>query len=117
MRTIPYTAAMVAAAGVMLATSAIVRAEDYPARPIHLIVGFSAGSSGDVVSRVIAAPMSADLGQQVVAESRPGAGGNVAAQAIARSPADGYALLNGSSTNITNAVLQDVPFDLAPIGS
>jgi tripartite-type tricarboxylate transporter receptor subunit TctC len=69
-----------------------------------------------VVSRVIAAPMSASLGQQVVAESRPGAGGNVAAQAIARSSADGYALLNGSSTNITNSVLQSVPFDLAPIG-
>src|SRR5262249_47167483 len=56
-------------------------------------------------------------GQQVVAESRPGAGGNVAAQAVARSPADGYALLNGSSTNITNAILQNVPFDLAPVGS
>jgi tripartite-type tricarboxylate transporter receptor subunit TctC len=86
-------------------------AQDYPSRPIHLIVGFGPGSSGDVVSRAVAAPMSGTLGQQVVAESRPGAGGNVAAQFVARAPADGYALLNGSNTNITNAVLQSLPFD------
>ena len=97
-----------------------VLADDYPSRPIHLIVGFGPGSSGDVVSRAIAAPMSVALGQQVVAESRTGAGGNVAAQAIARAAPDGYMLLNGSNTNITNAVLQNLPFDFgkdfAPIG-
>src|SRR4029078_8291943 len=102
MRGVLRAVATVAAASTVMLADTRVQAEDYPARPIHLIVGFSAGSSGDVVSRVIAAPMSASLGQKVVAESRPGAGGNVAAQAIARSSADGYALLTGSSTNITN---------------
>jgi tripartite-type tricarboxylate transporter receptor subunit TctC len=87
------------------------RADDYPNRPIHLIVGFGPGSSGDVVSRVIATPMSATLGQQLIAESRTGAGGNIAAQFVARAPADGYVLLNGSNTNLTNAVLQSLPFD------
>jgi len=86
-------------------------AGDYPNRPIHLIVGFGPGSSGDVVSRVIAGSMSITLGQQLIAESRTGAGGNMAAQYVARAPADGYVVLNGSNTNLTNAVLQSLPFD------
>jgi tripartite-type tricarboxylate transporter receptor subunit TctC len=112
-----WCAAMV---GALALLPAVASAEDYPSRPIHLIVGFGPGSSGDLVSRAVAAPMSGTLGQQVVAESRPGAGGNVAAQFIARAPADGYALLNGSNTNITNTVLQNLPFDFSkdftPIG-
>jgi tripartite-type tricarboxylate transporter receptor subunit TctC len=87
-------------------------AQTYPSRPVHILVGFGPGSSGDVVSRSIAAPMSQSLGQQFVAESRPGAGSNVAAQFVARSPADGYTLFNGSNTNITNSVLQsNLAFD------
>jgi tripartite-type tricarboxylate transporter receptor subunit TctC len=100
-----------AAAGLLLGVAVAAFADDYPNRPIHLIVGFGPGSSGDVVSRVIGASMSAALGQQLVAESRTGAGGNMAAQFVARAPADGYVLLNGSNTNLTNAVLQSLPFD------
>jgi tripartite-type tricarboxylate transporter receptor subunit TctC len=88
-------------------------AEEYPNRAIHLIVGFGPGSSGDVISRIVATPMSNTLGQQVVAESKTGAGGNLAAQFVARSPADGYVLLNGSNTNLTNSILQSLPFDFA----
>jgi tripartite-type tricarboxylate transporter receptor subunit TctC len=112
---IVISAALIAAS----ATSSL--ADDYPSRPVHLIVGFGPGSSGDLVSRAIAAPMSTTLGQQFVAESRTGAGGNVAAQFVARSPADGYALLNGSNTNVTNSVLQpnlplDFTKDFTPVG-
>lgn len=103
---------VVISAALIAAGTASVLAEDYPSRPVHLIVGFGPGSSGDLVSRAIAAPMSVSLGQQFVAESRTGGGGNVAALSVARSPADGYALLNGSNTNVTNSVLQpNLPID------
>ena len=106
----------IAAAAAIMPT----RAPDYPSRPIHIVTGFGPGSSGDVVSRAIGAPMSRTLGQQVVSEGRPGAGGSVAAQFVARAPADGYALLNGSNTNVTNSVLQanlsyDFGKDFVPI--
>ena len=64
-------------------------AETYPTRAVRIIVGFGPGSSGDVVSRSVSTHMSQVLGQQVVVENRPGAGSNVAAQLVARSPADG----------------------------
>lgn len=99
------------AAALVVAALLPASADDYPTRPIHVVVGFGPGSSGDVVSRVIGAPMSATLGQQLVSEPRTGAGGNTAAQYVARAPADGYVLLNGSNTNLTNAVLQSLPFD------
>jgi tripartite-type tricarboxylate transporter receptor subunit TctC len=108
-------------AALIAAWTASPLADDYPSHPVHLIVGFGPGSSGDLVSRAIAAPMSVTLGQQFVAESRTGAGGNVAALSVARSPADGYALLNGSNTNVTNSVLQpnlpiDFIKDFTPVG-
>ena len=104
-RVIAMTALAFAAAAAAIMPA---RAQDYPSRPIYIITGFGPGSSGDVVSRAIGAPMSRTLGQQVVSEGRPGAGGSVAAQFVARAPADGYALLNGSNTNVTNSVLQAI---------
>jgi tripartite-type tricarboxylate transporter receptor subunit TctC len=87
-------------------------AETYPTRAVRIIVGFGPGSSGDVISRSVSTHMSQMLGQQVVVENRPGAGSNVAAQFVARSPADGYTLFPGANTNVTNAVLQpNLPFD------
>src|SRR5262249_16125583 len=68
-------------------------AEDYPVRPIKLLVGAPAGGTTDTIARVIAVPMSAALKQPVVVENRPGAGGNIAADAVAKSTADGYTLL------------------------
>lgn len=97
----------------LLAATAALAAETFPSRPIHLIAGFGPGSSGDLVSRAVAVPMSRTLGQQVVAESRTGAGSNIGATFVARSPADGYTLFNGSNTNIINAAIQpDLPIDL-----
>lgn len=81
-------------------------AEDYPVRPIHLIIGFPAGSIVDVAFRVINAKMSEKLGQPVVVEDRPGAGSALAAAQAARSPNDGYTLYVGSSANVFEQALQ-----------
>jgi tripartite-type tricarboxylate transporter receptor subunit TctC len=66
---------------------------NYPARPIRLIVGSSAGGGGDGVARVMAAKLTPLLGQQVVVDNRPGAAGNIGTEMVARAPADGYTLL------------------------
>jgi tripartite-type tricarboxylate transporter receptor subunit TctC len=82
------------------------RAEDYPARPIHLIVGFPPGSIADVSFRVISAKLSEKLGQPIIVEDRPGAGSGIAAAQAAHSPNDGYTLYVGSSANVFDQALQ-----------
>ena len=81
-------------------------AEDYPARPIHLIVGFPPGSIADVSFRVISAKLSEKLGQPIIVEDRPGAGSGIAAAQAAHSPNDGYTLYVGSSANVFDQALQ-----------
>ena len=93
---------------------------DYPAKPIRLIVGFPPGSSADIAARVVGARMTTLLGQQVVVESKPGAGSSIAAAEVARADKDGYTLFMLSSANITNeAINPKLPFnivkDFAPI--
>ena len=95
-------------------------AQAYPARPVRLLVGFSAGSASDIIARLIAQKLSEQLGQPVVVENRPGGATNLAAEAIARAPADGYTLLLATSTNAVNATLyQHLSFnfsaDIAPV--
>src|SRR5215472_17196436 len=68
-------------------------AADYPSRPIKLLVGASAGGTTDTMARAIAEPLSSLFGKPVLVENRPGAGGNLAAEAVARSAPDGYTLL------------------------
>jgi tripartite-type tricarboxylate transporter receptor subunit TctC len=97
-----------------------VRADEFPSRPIRLIIGFPPGSAADITARVVGAAMSETLGQQVVVEARTGAGSSLAAEAVVRSPADGYTLLIGTSSNLTNAAISsnlrfDFVKDLAPI--
>lgn len=70
-------------------------AQSYPARPIRVLVGFTAGSGSDIAARFVAQKLSADLGQPVVVENRPGAGGAIAIERAVGSPADGYTLLIG----------------------
>jgi tripartite-type tricarboxylate transporter receptor subunit TctC len=108
--------ALVAVAGLSFA-----RADDYPSKPIRLIVGFTAGAGGDVLARVVAAEMSSHLGQPVVVEDKPGAASNVAAEYVAHAPKDGYTLLLGSVANATSmAVTSDLHYDFVkdftPIG-
>ena len=80
-------------------------AQDYPSRPIHLVVPFPAGGGTDVVARTITPAMSEFLGQPVVIDNRPGAGGNVGAEFVARAAPDGYTILLAASTMAVNATL------------
>lgn len=93
-----------------------------PQRPVRLIVPFAAGGSTDVTARLVAEALGQRLGQPVVVENRPGAGGNIGAEAVARAAPDGHTLLfSTSSTHATNpALYRNLPFhplrDFAPIG-
>ena len=87
-------------------------AEDYPTRPIRLLVGAPAGGTTDTIARAIAEPMAAALKQPVLVENRPGAGGNLAAAAVAKSSSDGYTLLVSFSSHTINATLYPtLPYD------
>ena len=95
-----------------LAGSAAVRA-DYPDRPVRLVVPFPAGGGADAIARTIMPRVAAELGQSVIIDNRPGAGGNVGAEFVARASPDGYTLLYG--TNGTHAINRSlygsIPFD------
>lgn len=82
-----------AAATVALAASSALAADEWPTKPVRLIVPYTAGGSNDVVARVYGERLAAYWGQPVIVENRPGVGGNIGAALVARSPADGYALL------------------------
>jgi tripartite-type tricarboxylate transporter receptor subunit TctC len=87
-------------------------AADYPVRPIKLLVGASAGGTTDTMARTIAEPLTAAFGQPVLVENRPGAGGNLAAEAVARAAPDGYTLLVSFTSHTINATLYPkLPFD------
>jgi len=92
------------------------QAQDYPVRAIRVVVG----PGPDIVARVFGAKMGQDLGQPIVIEPRPGAGGTIAAQTLAASAPDGYTLLLASASYTINTALQSSPFDLsrdfAPVG-
>jgi tripartite-type tricarboxylate transporter receptor subunit TctC len=83
------------------------RAQNYPARPVHIVVGFAAGINPDIVARLLAQPLSEELGQPFVVDDRPGAASNIATEIVVRSPPDGYTLLAAVATNTINATLYD----------
>ncbi len=98
------------------------RAETYPARPVHIIVGFPPGAASDINARLIGEWLSQKLGQQFIIDNRPGAGSNVGTEAAVHAPADGYTLLLVTPPNAINASLYDnLNFnflrDTAPVAS
>lgn len=97
-------------------------AESYPARPIRFLVPFGPGGVGDITARVVAQKMSELLGQQVITDNRPGAGGIVASQVVAKAEPDGYTmLLLNNQHAISMALFKSLPYDtlrdFAPVGS
>ena len=83
-------------------------AQDWPTRPIRIVVGFGAGGGTDIAARIIGQPLSEILGQPVVIENRPGAGGTIAANAVATAPKDGYAALMMSNAHVIAPVISMV---------
>src|ERR1700710_2458605 len=82
----------------LTAFASTLSAQPYPSRPVRIIVLFTPGGSSDVLTRLVAQEMSESLGQSFIIENRTGAGGNLGAEYAAKSPADGYTLLSGSSS-------------------
>lgn len=115
---LPFAALAMATA---LAAGAVqTSAQDYPARPVRIVVGFPAGAAGDLVSRVMAAHLSHIMGQQFLVENRPGASSNIATEQAARAEKDGYTLFLGTVANVVNAAVSsklsfDFARDFAPI--
>lgn len=96
-----------------LATTLPAQAQTYPTKPVRIVVTIGPGSAGDLLSRLLAEPLAKGLGQSVIVDNRPGAGGNLAASIVAKSPPDGYNLfLTTISTHGINPTLyRELPFD------
>jgi len=101
------------ALGVLLGVASVVSAQEFPTKPIRLLVGFQAGGGVDKSARFIGKYLSDALGQSIVVDNRPGAAGNIAANSVARAPADGYALLMANATLAMPGLFKNMPFDAA----
>src|SRR5471032_2593025 len=113
---------LAAGAAALPVVSRIALGEAYPSRAVRIVVGYPAGSGPDLVARLMGQRLSERLGQQFVIENRPGAGTNIATEAVVRAPADGYTLLLVISANTINATLYDtLNFhfirDISPVAS
>lgn len=103
--------ALLFAAAVFASAAAAAQPGEYPSRPIRLISGFAAGGATDLVARIVAQSVTDALGQPVVVENKPGASGNIAAEMVARSPADGYIIYLCNATITMPAMFPNLRFD------
>src|SRR5438128_11723435 len=94
---------LAAGAAALPAVSRIARAQAYPMRSVRIVVGFPPGGSADVFARLLGQWLSERLGQQFIIENRPGAGTNIATEAVVRASPDGYTLLMVTPANAINA--------------
>jgi len=113
---------LAACAAALAAGARITRAQSYPSRPVRLIVGLAAGGGQDIVARLMGQWLSERLGRQFIVENRPGASGNLALEAVANAPPDGYTLALLGVNNAINASLYNKPGfeflrDIAPVGA
>src|SRR3954454_2764226 len=98
---------LAAGASVLPAFTQLVKAENYPTRPIRLVIGYTPGGSADLTARLMGQWLSERLGQSFVVENRPGGGTNIATEAVVRAPPDGYTFLLAAPANAINASLYD----------
>jgi tripartite-type tricarboxylate transporter receptor subunit TctC len=117
---LPRRAVLAILVPVLLAVAVPARSDDYPNRPVHILVGFNPGSAADLAGRIIANGLGKIFGQQFIVENKAGAGSALAAEAAARAPKDGYTLLLGTSATVTNQAISanpsvDMIKDFAPI--
>ena len=117
---IPRRLLLQLAAGVAAFPARFARAEIYPARPVHVMVGYAPGGSADILARLVGQWLSERLGEALVVENRPGAGTNIATEGVVHAAPDGYTLLLVSAANFINATLYEkLPFnfirDIAPV--
>src|SRR5712691_6329325 len=98
---------LAAGAAALPAASRIARAQAYPSRPVRIIVGFAPGGGMDIMARLIGQWLSERFGQQFVIENRPGAGTNIATEAVVNAPPDGYTLLLAGASAAINATLYE----------
>jgi tripartite-type tricarboxylate transporter receptor subunit TctC len=102
----------IAFAAALTCAAALVQAQDYPVKQVRLVLPFPPGGGSDIIARVVAQKLTGSLGQPVIVDNRAGASGNIAAEIVAKSPADGYTLLFGnSSLSISPAVFQKLNYD------
>ena len=99
----------------LLVATTLAQAQTYPAKPVKIIAGFPPGGAADLLARVVGDKLSALLGQTFVVENRPGAGGTIGADAVAKAAPDGYTLLLGAaaSQTIAPAIYKSLPYDAA----
>lgn len=96
----------------LLAATGWAQAQEWPNKPIKVIITFTAGSSTDIVGRVVTQRLSEVWGQPVVVENKPGAGGSIGSAMVAKSPADGYTILINSNAHAVNpAIYASLPYD------
>jgi tripartite-type tricarboxylate transporter receptor subunit TctC len=112
---------MTASAVALPALSSLASALDYPTHPVHVVAGFPAGTTVDIIARLVSEPLSQRLGQRFIVDDRPGAASNIATETVATASPDGYTLLLAVSTNAINATLYknlrfDFVRDIVPIG-
>ena len=111
----PYPSVMLRPAVLLLAATfpAAALAQSYPAKPVRILIGFTPGAGVDIAVRLITPKMSEILGQSIIVDNRPGAGGNIASELVARAPADGYTLLaNGAPAAISQTLYTKLGYDL-----
>ena len=98
-------------AALLLTSAAAATAQDYPTKPVRVIVPFAPGGLNDIVARTVATHLSERLGKQFIVENRTGAGGIVGSELVANSPKDGYTLLIVSLAHAVNPWLYKLPYD------